>query len=247
MKTLSASTLILTLAVGISASFMSPAWAQQYESFGAPASTEAWGPDVVGTLPVENEIPASDVPPVDEITSVYDPENIYDPDNIYQQDTTYQTETFSDQSFEGNVVTDASLFPRVKNVNFFGVDREECCDEWAGLCKCKSPKYRCNCGGLKANKGHLGIFWLKSKYGGDGCDFCNGGCCEKGCSGKACSEFKESIMKCCFLKNRRKKTCAGSDESAQETIFGRPLKSNCDRCGCCDEGCPPKKGCESCN
>ena len=42
--------------------------------------------------------------------------------------------------------------------NFFGVDRRASCDEWANVA---------GCGGLKANPGHLGIPWLKSK---DACD-----------------------------------------------------------------------------
>ncbi len=42
--------------------------------------------------------------------------------------------------------------------NFFGVDRLACCDEWCGFC---------NCGGLKANPGHLGLPWLRSK---ENCD-----------------------------------------------------------------------------
>lgn len=37
--------------------------------------------------------------------------------------------------------------------NFFGVNREECCDEWYGFC---------NCGGLKFNQGHLGVRNLRS-------------------------------------------------------------------------------------
>ena len=41
---------------------------------------------------------------------------------------------------------------------FFGVDPDTCCDEWDGFV---------DCGGLKANPGHLGRKWLASK---DACD-----------------------------------------------------------------------------
>lgn len=45
------------------------------------------------------------------------------------------------------------------DANFFGVDRKSCCDEWAGICNCS--------GGLKANPGHWGNPYLRSK---DNCD-----------------------------------------------------------------------------
>ena len=45
------------------------------------------------------------------------------------------------------------------NANFFGVDRRSCCDEWSGFCNCS--------GGLKANPGHLGNPYLRSK---ENCD-----------------------------------------------------------------------------
>ena len=45
------------------------------------------------------------------------------------------------------------------DANFFGVDRKSCCDEWAGMCNCS--------GGLKANPGHWGNPYLRSK---DNCD-----------------------------------------------------------------------------
>lgn len=44
--------------------------------------------------------------------------------------------------------------------NFFGVDRQACCDEWNGFC---------NCGGLKFNQGHLGVRGLRSQ---DNCEQC---------------------------------------------------------------------------
>ena len=47
----------------------------------------------------------------------------------------------------------------VGNPHYFGVDRNGCCDEWAGYKVCS--------GGLKQNPGHYGIPFLKSK---DSCD-----------------------------------------------------------------------------
>jgi len=173
--------------------------------------------DGTETLPFEIENQSYPAPVVDQIGSKY------------------QSETADCQTCEGNVIVDDRLFPEVKNVNFFGVDRNECCDEWSGLCACKSLKYGCNCGGLKANKGHLGIPWLKSKFGAESCDYCNGGCCEKGCSGR-----KGSRCGC------GEKSCGCNDQTTQTSVFGRPLKSNCDRCGCCEAGCPPEEGCSSC-
>lgn len=148
---------------------------------------------------------------------------------------------------ESNVVTAEHLFPEVKNVNFFGVDRESCCDEWAGLCACKSLKYGCSCGGLKASKGHFGIPWLKSKFGGEGCDYCNGGCCDESCA-DGCAD---GCSKGCGKKRRQRASCGCNDRAVPTSIFGRSLKGNCRQCGCCDssdcgDGCPPQEGCESC-
>ena len=64
----------------------------------------------------------------------------------------------------------------VKNRNFFGVDREECCDEWEGLC---------GCSGLKANPGHWGLPWLQGLYA-----------CEEGCCGRICRKCKHHKNKC---------------------------------------------------
>ena len=238
MKTLSKSALLLTLAVGICSSIITTAWSQSQHrgGYGDSAITEAWGPDVVQSFPIESDTPSTEVP--------YAPEST----------PTYQTENFSDQNFEQSVVTDELLYPEVrevKNVNFFGVDRNECCDEWSGLGGCKSLKYGGRCGGLKSSKGHLGIGWLRSGYGGEDCDYCNGGCCEKDCGTKL-----RDLIKSCPIKNCLKKFCCkdsaeeascSNDEPSQTSIFGRPLNSNCDRCGCCDEGCSPEQGCNSCN
>lgn len=233
MKTLSKSALFLALSVGIYVSFTSTGWSQNNGGYGDSGQAEVWGPDVVQSFPMDSSAPTTDVPQAVEST------------------LTYQTENFSDQTFEQNVITDDYLFPEVKNVNFFGVDRDECCDEWEGMCGCKSPKFRCGCGGLKANKGHLGIFWLKSRYGGDGCDYCKGGCCEKKCGSRLHNLIKRCPIKNCLkkfcCKNTDEEASCGCDEPKQTSIFGRPLESNCRRCGCCDEGCPSKEICDSCN
>jgi len=233
MKTLFKSTLLLTFAVGISGSIISTACSQSQHrgGYGESATTQAWGPDVVQSFPVEPGPPSTNVPPALEDAS------------------TYHMENFSDQTFGQSVASNELLFQEVKeikNVNYFGVDRNDCCDEWSGMCLGKSLKFGGSCGGLKANKGHLGIGWLRSGYGGEDCDYCKGGCCEKGCSGK-----KHSLMKSCLkkwgFKDADEKSCESVDESTQTSIFGRPLKSNCDRCGCCEEGCPTKERCDSCN
>jgi hypothetical protein len=43
--------------------------------------------------------------------------------------------------------------------NFFGVNEDECCDEWDGFWECEPTDYDRNCGGLKANPGHYGHKW----------------------------------------------------------------------------------------
>jgi len=54
--------------------------------------------------------------------------------------------------------------------NFFGVDRNSCCDEWAGYANCS--------GGLKHNPGHYGIPFLRSK---ENCDPYTPLCGNRGC------------------------------------------------------------------
>ena len=148
------------------------------------------------------------------------------------------------QTCEGTVVVDEQLFPEVRNVNFFGVDREACCDEWSGFCKMKNLTFGCNCGGIKANKGHLGLSWLRSRYGGEDCDYCNGGCCEQN-NCNDCSQRKGRFGKG-LLKSKSNKSCGCGGKSIPSTVFGRPVVSSCQKCGCCDEACPPEEGCESC-
>ncbi len=233
MKTLSKPALFLALALGFCISTVSPAWAQQNETFSDTVSPGTLGPNVVGTFPIETHPRVDVATGIDEITAPYQPD------------------VFNGQVYDDAVISADNLFPEVKNVNYFGVDPDECCDEWSGLYPCKSPKYRCNCGGLKSNKGHLGIFWLKRRYGGDGCDYCKGGRCEKECGSRISGllkwhPIKNSLKKFC-CKDCGEATSESCDEPEQTEIFGRPLKSNCRRNGRCDEGCPPKKGCESCN
>ena len=222
MKTLFTSVLFLTLVVGFNAAIVSPGWAQQHEVFRTAAASETLGSHVVGTFSIDSHSQVTVAQETTEITPHYHAEYV------------------EGQNHQGSVITEDHLFPEVKNVNFFGVDRNECCDEWAGLCNCKSPKYRCNCGGLKANKGHLGIPWLKRKYGGDGCDYCNGGRCEKK------RHHNKDGHKKFSRKDRSEEATDSSDQPSQNSIFGRPLENDCQRCGRCDEGCPPKDECQSC-
>ncbi len=234
MKTQFKFALFLALFLGICGSIVSPTWAQLSESFTDAVSPDAFGPNVVGTFSFEDnqpvyDVPANNAPEVDEITSAHAAE--------CQDCQSYQGDVATDENFPAEVEHE-HFWPEVKNVNFFGVDPDDCCDEWAGMNDCKSPKYNYACGGLKSSRGHLGIFWLKRKYGGDGCDYCNGGCCEKKCGSR--------LKALCGCKDSDEEEAADRDEASQATIFGRPLESNCRRCGGCDEGCPPKKGCTSC-
>ena len=63
----------------------------------------------------------------------------------------------------------------VRNHSFFGIDRHNCCDEWAGFS---------NCGGLKANPGHLGLTWARDD---DPCEAA-GGCCQSNQECGQCSD-----------------------------------------------------------
>jgi hypothetical protein len=127
----------------------------------------------------------------------------------------------------GTVVTDPSLFPEVKNVNFFGVDREACCDEWSRFCDCKTPNYGCKCGGLKSNPGHLGIAWLRNKFGADACESC------ESCRSGRCQTCERNR-----IKKRNDKHCQGRDSidrrsfqfSFEYSFFNCAKKQNCQRC-----------------
>lgn len=109
----------------------------------------------------------------------------------------------------------------VRNWAFFGVDRNQCCDEWSGFCKMKSLKYRCGCGGLKTNRGHLGMRWLRLRRGGETCDYCNGGCCDQ-CNSRG-----------------------GKRSATPAAVFNRPVDS-CDRCDQQACGDDDEAYCESC-
>ena len=243
MKSSFKSILFLIIFAALGLAKLSPGWAQQSDmsfDFEAAKVVASEGQITNGA----NSLPFEDSPSFDGADiSVVDP-------------TTALTKTETDfdacQTCEGTVVTDQELFPEVKNVNFFGVDRETCCDEWSGFCKMKSLKFGCSCGGLKANKGHLGLRCLKGRNGGEGCDFCNGGCCEEGdcdqgcrdkCSLKGC--LSKCFLKCCKGKESKSKSCGCQNKSTPRFVFGRPVENSCQEC-CCDKSCPPEEGCESC-
>ena len=235
MKSFSKSTLFLVTFAALGLATVSTGWAQQDDrSLEIVADVMASEDE---TFNGTNSLPFED-------GGSFDAANISVVDPIM---ASAQTETDCDacQTCDGSVVTDPQLFPEVKNVSFFGVDRESCCDEWSGFCKNRTLRYGCNCGGLKANKGHLGLRWLKSRYGGEGCDYCNGGCCDDGGCDKG-SRLKDCFAKCCLRKGSESESCGCQDKSTQRFVFGRAVESNCQRCGCCDKSCPPEEGCESC-
>ena len=72
------------------------------------------------------------------------------------------------------------------------------CDEWAGFCRNRDISFDCNCGGLKANPGHLGLPWLGGK---DNCDQTvrrNRGCGCKECQTQSsCDSCSESNCESC--------------------------------------------------
>ena len=111
----------------------------------------------------------------------------------------------------------------VKNRDFFGVNKDACCDEWSRFGRGKDLKYKSNCGGLKANKGHLGIPWLRSADAGEDCDYCQGGCCEKGAAGRERRETRREVFSSARKKCKR---------------------DSCDNCA--QGNCPEKEGCTSC-
>lgn len=84
------------------------------------------------------------------------------------------------QSCQSHVVTDAALFPPVKNVNFFGIDRHSCCDEWAGMCDCKNVNFKCDCNGPRPKRSY-GMAWFKNKFG-EKSNACGCGGSDCGCS-----------------------------------------------------------------
>lgn len=110
----------------------------------------------------------------------------YDPTSIDSYRMTQQSEPWAEKSNTMRHIGDhfspggkpfayQTSFP---NSNFFGVDRNQCCDEWAGHCNCS--------GGLKTNPGHLGIPWLRGK---EPCDSAvKLGRKRQGCGCAACCE-----------------------------------------------------------
>lgn len=80
--------------------------------------------------------------------------------------------------------------PSSTRTNIFGIDEDQCCDEWENFTAC---------GGLKTNPGHYGIPWLTGK---DNCEAARGcGCGIKrpglGCGTPACDS---TAIRCTKLK-----------------------------------------------
>ncbi|MDG1512435.1 MAG: hypothetical protein P8L78_09385 [Mariniblastus sp.] len=80
--------------------------------------------------------------------------------------------------------------PSSTRTNIFGIDEDQCCDEWENFTAC---------GGLKTNPGHFGIPWLTGK---DNCEAAAGcGCGIKrkglGCGTSACDS---TGVRCTKLK-----------------------------------------------
>lgn len=119
----------------------------------------------------------------------------------------------------------AAPYSGVKNRDLFGVDEDNCCDEWSKFGNFKDLKYKGNCGGLKANKGHLGISWLRSADGGEDCDYCQGGCCEKG-------------IRAAGRRNR------ATRRDVFSSAWSKATRSRCDECD--PDNCPEEEGCTSC-
>lgn len=150
----------------------------------------------------------------------------YDPATALQQDAPpieMPYETYDDTS-DSWTETSAAGYTVVKNKDFFGVDKDACCDEWSKMCKMKDMKYNCGCGGLKAKKGHLGIPWLRTADAGEDCDYCQGGCCEKGRSARRQSRKTSGNV----FTNAWSKALRGRGED------------------CTESTCPEEEGCSSC-
>ena len=80
--------------------------------------------------------------------------------------------------------------PSSTRTNIFGIDEDQCCDEWENFTAC---------GGLKTNPGHYGIPWLTGK---DNCEAPRGCGCglrrsSLGCGTSAC---RSSSIECTKLK-----------------------------------------------
>ncbi|MDA7901539.1 hypothetical protein N9B60_05225 [Mariniblastus sp.] len=80
--------------------------------------------------------------------------------------------------------------PSSTRTNIFGIDEDQCCDEWENFTAC---------GGLKTNPGHYGIPWLTGK---DNCEAPRGCGCglrrsSLGCGTSAC---RSTSIECTKLK-----------------------------------------------
>lgn len=127
------------------------------------------------------------------------------------------------QSCEAAVLTDPALFPPVKNVNFFGIDRHSCCDEWAGLCDCKNVSFNCQCGQVKPRGRDSTMGWLKNKLfpkqvsgGGESC----------GCAGSGCGNQRTAGQADCGCQQDSRDTTSASDTGRSQSIFGRPFNNS---------------------
>ena len=108
-------------------------------------------------------------------------------------------------------------FPSSDSV--FGIHKSQCCDEWEAFCPCKTLDYGCNCGGLKANPGHLGLKWLGSNEPCDRTEPCGSGGRGIGCN--SCG------IGGCGLKAR---TRGGSCSSGSCNTISKPTTCGCAAC-----------------
>lgn len=97
--------------------------------------------------------------------------------------------------------------PSSRRTNIFGIDEDQCCDEWENFTAC---------GGLKTNLGHYGIPWLTGK---DNCEAQHGRGCPPKRSRLGCvtSNCGSTAIECTKLKG----------------ITGWFKKSDC-RCHACE-------------
>ncbi len=127
------------------------------------------------SLPVENES--------ETITYQGDPSQMPEYDSVtaleqYEPSTEMHPETYDD-TCDSCAQEPAEAYMVVKNKDFFGVDRDDCRDEWSNFCDCNDTKLNCGCGCLEAMKKRLGLSWLRSSDSGEDCDRCKAGCCKK--------------------------------------------------------------------
>ena len=170
---------------------------------------------------------ASEMPAYDSATAVqqYEP-SIEMPSEAYETYEAYEANEANEayEAYDSLTEEPAAAYTVVKNRDFFGVDKDSCCDEWTKFCNFKDIKFNCGCGGLKANKGHLGIKWLRSADEGEDCDYCQGGCCD------------------------REKSAGRERRDTRRNVFSsawnKATRSRCDECD--PSNCPEEEGCTSC-